>query len=125
MSKGTEDQYFTSPCEEASGRNVNVRRSERIRNSPQQYNPGFGAAREWNNDDVASIVYMIQDRCFYSNVDTDDILLLLADGSAKDCMDTPSTFHMRESYDLKTQSHDPDTPTYLEALSGKTFRRIL
>ena len=26
---------------------------------------------------------------------------------------------MRESYALKTKSHDPDTPTYMEALSGK------
>ena len=59
-------------------RNVNVRRSERIRNSPQRYNPGFRAAREWKNDDVASIVYMIQDRDVDSNVDTDDILSLLA-----------------------------------------------
>ena len=30
-----------------------------------------------------------------------------------------STFHMRESYALKTQIHDPDTPTYMEALSGE------
>ena len=72
-----------------------MRRSERIRNSPQRYYPGFGPARDWNNDDVASIVYMIQDRDFYSNVDTDDILLLLAEWDAEDCMDTPSTFHMR------------------------------
>ena len=34
-------------------------------------------------------------------------------------MDTPSPFHMRESYAFKTQSHDPDTPTYMEALSGE------
>ena len=34
-------------------------------------------------------------------------------------MDTPSTFHMGASYAIKTQSHDPDTPTYMEALSGK------
>ena len=34
-------------------------------------------------------------------------------------MDTPSTFHMIESYALKTQSHNPDTPTYMEALSGE------
>ena len=34
-------------------------------------------------------------------------------------MDTPSTCPMRESYALKTQIHDPDTPTYMEALSGK------
>ena len=31
----------------------------------------------------------------------------------------PSSFHMIEFYVLKTQSHDPDTPTYMEALSGK------
>ena len=34
-------------------------------------------------------------------------------------MDTPSTFHTRESYALKTQSHDPDTPKYMEELSGE------
>ena len=67
-----------------------MRRSKRIRNSPQRYNPGFGAAREWNNDAVASMVYMIQDRDFDSNVDTDDILSLLAEWDAEDCMDTPS-----------------------------------
>ena len=38
---------------------------------------------------------------------------------AEDCVDTPSTFHMRESYVLKIESHNPDTPTYMEALSGK------
>ena len=52
--EGTEDQYVTSPSGEALGRNVHVRRSKRIRNSPQRYNPGFGAAREWKNDAVAS-----------------------------------------------------------------------
>ena len=31
-----ENQYVTSPSGEALGRNVNVRRSERIRNSPQR-----------------------------------------------------------------------------------------
>ena len=65
------------------GKNVNVRRSERIRNSPQQYNPGFGAAREWNNDAVTSIVYIIQDRYLDINVYTDDILSLLAGGTHK------------------------------------------
>ena len=93
--EGTEEKYVTSTRGEALGRNVNVRRSERIRNYPQWYNPGFGDAREWNNDDVASIVYMIQDGDFDSNVDTDDILSLLAEWDAEDCMDTPSTFHMR------------------------------
>ena len=92
-----------------------MRHSKCIRNYPQQYNPVFGAARECNNNDVASIVYMIQDSNFDSNVDTDDILLLLAEWDAEDCMDTPSTFHMRESYALNTQSHDLDTPTQMEA----------
>ena len=36
-------------------------------------------------------------------------------------MHTPSTFHMKESYVLNTQSHDRDTPTYMEALSGKNL----
>ena len=62
---------------------------------------------------------MIQDRDISKNVDTDDILLLLYEWDEEDCMDTPSTFHMREYYVLKYQSHDPDTPTYMEALSGK------
>ena len=66
--EGTEDQYVTSPSGEALGRNVDVRRYECIRNSAQRYNPGFGAARDWKNDDIASIVYMIQDRGFNSKV---------------------------------------------------------
>ena len=118
-SEGTEDQYVTSPSGEALGRNFNVRRSERIRSSPQRYNPGFGAAREWKNDAVSSIVYMIQYMDLNSKVDTDDILSLLAEWDAEDFMDTQSTFHTRESYALKTQSHDPDTPTYIEVLSGE------
>ena len=72
--EGTEDQYVTSPNGESLGRTVHVRRSKRITNSPQRYNPGFGDDREWKNDDVASIVYMIQDRDLNINVDMDDIL---------------------------------------------------
>ena len=72
-----------------------MRRSKRIGNSPQRYNPVFGAAREWKNESVASIVYMIQDMDINRNVDTDDIMTLLAEWDAEDCMDTPSTFHMR------------------------------
>ena len=98
LPEGTEYKYITSPNVEALGRNVHVRRSERIRNSPQRYNPGFWAARDWNNDAVASIFYMIQDRNFYSNVDTDYILSLMTEWDAEDCMDTPSTFHMKEYY---------------------------
>ena len=118
---GNENQYVTSPSGQALRRNFHVRRSKSIRNSPQRYNPGFGAAREWNNDAVASIVYMIQDMDLNSNVDTYDILLILAEWDAEDCMDTPSTFHMREYYALKTQSHDPDTTTYMKALSGENL----
>ena len=31
----------------------------------------------------------------------------------------PSIRHVREPYALKTQSHDPNTPTYMEALLGE------
>ena len=75
---------------------------------PQRFNPEFGADTEWKNNAVANIVYMIQDRDYDSNVDTDDILSLLAEWDAE-----------RESYAIKTQSHDPDTPMYMEALSGE------
>ena len=34
-------------------------------------------------------------------------------------MDTPLTFNIRDSYVLKSQSHNPDTPTYMEASSGE------
>ena len=117
--KGTEDQSVTYTSGEALGRNVHVRRSKRIRNSPQRYNPGFRASREWKNDAVRSIVYMIQDGDYDSNVDTDDILSLLPDWDVEDCMDMQSMFHMREYYVLRSQIHDSDTPTYMEALSGE------
>ena len=118
--EGTGDQYVTSPSGEALRRNFHVRRSKRIRKYPQPYNPIFGAAREWKNYNVASIVYMIQDGYRNRNVDTDDILSLLAECDAENCMDTPSTFLMRDSHIIKPQSHDPDTPTYMEALSGES-----
>ena len=69
--EGNENQYVKSPSGEALGNNVNERRSEHIRNFPQRFNPEFRSAREWKNDAVASIVYMIQDRDFDSNVDMD------------------------------------------------------
>ena len=62
---------------------------------------------------------MTQDRDIHSNVDTDNILSVMAKWDAEYCMDTPSMFHMREYYDLKSQIHDPDTTTYMKALSGK------
>ena len=51
---------------------------------------------------------MIQDRDYDSNVDTDDILSLQAEWDRE-----------RESYAIKTQSHDTDNPTYMEAISGE------
>ena len=62
---------------------------------------------------------MIQYGVFNSNVDTDDILSLLDEWDSEAFMDIPSTFHMGTSYVIKSQSHNPDTPRYMEALSGK------
>ena len=117
--EGTEDQSVTSSIGTDLGRNVHVRHSKCIINSPQRYKPGFGAAREWNNDAVASIIYMIQYGDLNSNVNTYDILSLMYYWDAEDCVDTPSTFHMRALYVLNSQGHNTDTPTYIEALSGK------
>ena len=56
---------------------------------------------------------MIQYGDLNINVDTNDILLLMAEWDADDCIDMPSTFHMRESYVPKSQINDPDTTTYM------------
>ena len=56
---------------------------------------------------------------YHSNIDTYEILSLLSECNAEDCMDAPSRFNMREFYVLKSQIHDPDSPTYMEALSGE------
>ena len=45
-----------------------------MRKSQQRHNPGFGASREWKNNTVASIVYMIKYGGLNINVDMDDIL---------------------------------------------------
>ena len=91
----TEGQSVTSTGGETLGRNIHVRHSKRIRKSTQKYNPGFGAARDWKNDSVARIVYMIQYGDLNSNVDTDDILSLLAEWDAEYCTDTPSMINTR------------------------------
>ena len=62
---------------------------------------------------------MIQYEDFNINVDTDEIILLLAKWDEEFLMDAESTFHMRESYILKSQNNDSNPPTYMEDLSGK------
>ena len=55
-----------------------MRSSERIIKYPQRYDPGFLSDIDWKNGALSSIVYMIQDRDLNINVDTDDILGLMA-----------------------------------------------
>ena len=62
---------------------------------------------------------MIQDGDLNINVDTGDIILLMAEWDLEYCMDVPSAFCMRESYVIKSQIHYPDTPTYMKALLGE------
>ena len=76
------------------GVNFHVRHSKRIRKYPRRCDPGLGAAREWANYTVESIVYMIQDGDININVDTYEILSLLAEWDVEKFMDVPSNFHM-------------------------------
>ena len=76
------------------------------------------SAREWKSYDITSIFYMIQYGDFSSNLDMYEILALLDEYDVKYCMDAPSKLYMRKYYALKSQSHDPDTTIYMEALSG-------
>ena len=121
--EGTEYQSVTYPNGESLGRNFHIRRSKRIRKSQQWYNPGFGAARKWKNEADTSIVYMIPDGDLNRNVYTDDILSLLDHYDAEYCMDTPPTSHTKYSYVQKSQIHDLDTPTFMEALSGENAEK--
>ena len=66
-----------------------MRHSKRIRKSPQPYEPGVEATKQWKNDDVAIIFYMIQDWYLNSNVYTDEILSLLSEWDAKYFMNAP------------------------------------
>ena len=84
--EGPEDQSVTSTSGEDLGRNLHMGRSGRIRKSLKQYDPGFWAARQWNSDAVLSILYMIQYVGFNGNVDTDDIVSLLAELYAEYCI---------------------------------------
>ena len=74
---GTQYQSITSPSGKYLGRDVHVRRSNRIIKLPQRYDPGFGETREWRRDAVASLFYIIRDVYCDSNVDMDNILFLL------------------------------------------------
>ena len=73
----TEDQSCTYPSVEYFGTNFHVSCSKRIRKFLQRHDPVFGAAREWYDDGVASIVYMIHGEYINRNVNRDYILLLM------------------------------------------------
>ena len=72
-----------------------MRSSNRIRKYPQRYDPGFGASRDWENGSVTSLVYMICDGVYDTNVDTNNILYLLAEWYSEYFIDTPSILLMR------------------------------
>ena len=57
----------------------------------------------------------------YRNMDMYKILLLPGDWDTENLIGAPSTIYMRYSCALKYQSHDPDTTTYMEALSGENL----
>ena len=60
------------------------------------------------------LVYMICDGYYDSNVDTYNIILLMAKWDAEYFMDAPFKLHMIKSYALKYKSHDPDIKTYID-----------
>ena len=62
---------------------------------------------------------MICNMDYDSNLDTYKILSLLDQWYAEDYIDVPSTLHIRESYALKYQSQEHDTPMYMDALSDE------
>ena len=61
---------------------------------------------------------MIRNEDYDINIDTDEILYLMGAWDVEDCMDSTPSFRISESSSLRYQSNYPDTPTYMEALSG-------
>ena len=51
------------------------------------------------------------------NVDTGEIQPLMSGWYTEDCMDDPYILHMIKSYSIKYQSHDPDTPNYIDEVT--------
>ena len=59
-----------------------MRHSERISKYPLRNDPGFEAVRECKSDSVVILVYIIHNGDYYSNVDSDNIISLLAEWDA-------------------------------------------
>ena len=111
--EGTKYQYVTYTGGEALGKYVNLRGSNHNRKTPQRFDPGFEDSRKWNSYAVATLVYMIKSGDYDKNIDTDEILSLMAYWDAEDSMDAKSRFHNREFYVLRLKSHNPNTQTYM------------
>ena len=62
---------------------------------------------------------MVHNGDYNINVDTDTIPLSLTDWESKYFMKAPLTLCIREPNDIESKSLDPDTPTYMEELSGE------
>ena len=65
---------------------------------PQQFDPGYGVARQCKSDYVASLVFIIHYGHCGRNVDMDKILYLLAEWDVEDCISIAMALHIRESY---------------------------
>ena len=77
--EGTKGQSITYPSGEALGRDIHMRHSKCNRKPPQRFDPVFQVIREWKSDDAASLFYILQHGDCGSNIDTYNILSLLAD----------------------------------------------
>ena len=53
---------------------------------PKRFDLVFGFVREWKSDDVDNLLYMIQDDYYDSSLYKDEILYLLSNWDAEDCM---------------------------------------
>ena len=72
--QGTQNKCIISTSGEALGVDSFVRCSNCISKYPRVYDPLFGAAKLWNSENVASLVFMIHGEDYYRNVDMDKIL---------------------------------------------------
>ena len=105
--------------EQHEGQQPELRRSSRSKKAPKLYNPGnFGAAKDWISDQVAMLATSFEENSF-TLADWSEMLCTLSDVDSDYCMKYPKGYDSVNVGYLAKHKSDPDTPTYIEAMSGE------
>ena len=117
------NQFDVNLDDEAGDLSSSARRSTRVRRSPTYFNPGTGAARNWNSDQVINLAYVLTPHASkFSEEDEIEVFNLLADINYLDSAECPNPMLLGERYlaymSEEKSNYDDDTPSYWQAVAG-------